>query len=83
MLQAEHSAILLTFIKLPFIFKTFVLSIFEWLFYTGFAVMCYVSNKKFGIGPGYRSKVCCIGLRLNAEEIYSCPRICNGKYEIS
>ena len=28
MLQGEHSAILLTFIKLPFSIKTFVLSIF-------------------------------------------------------
>ena len=27
----EHSAIFSTFIKLPFVFKTFVLSIFEWL----------------------------------------------------
>ena len=26
----EHSAILSTFIKLQFVFKTFVLSIFEW-----------------------------------------------------
>ena len=34
MLQGEHSAILLTFIKLPFVIKTFVLSIFEWPFYT-------------------------------------------------
>ena len=34
----EHSAILLTFIKLPFVNKTFVLSIFEWQFYTGFTV---------------------------------------------
>ena len=31
----EHSAILLTFIKLPFDMKIFVLSIFEWPFYTG------------------------------------------------
>ena len=38
MLQGEHSAILSTFIKLPFVIKIFVLSIFEWLFYTGFAV---------------------------------------------
>ena len=30
MLQWEHSAILLTFIKLPFVIKIFVLSIFEW-----------------------------------------------------
>ena len=32
MLPLEHSAILSTFIKLPFVVKTFVLSIFEWLF---------------------------------------------------
>ena len=38
MLQWEHSAILLTFIKLPFVIKTFVLSIFEWLLKTGFTV---------------------------------------------
>ena len=38
MLQREHSAILLTLIKLPFMINTFVLSIFEWPFYTGFTV---------------------------------------------
>ena len=38
MLQGEHSAILLTFIKLPFVIKIFVFSIFEWSFYTGFTV---------------------------------------------
>ena len=35
MLPLEHSAILSTFIKLPFVIKIFVLSIFEWPFYTG------------------------------------------------
>ena len=30
MLQGEHSAILSTFIRLPFVIKIFVLSIFEW-----------------------------------------------------
>ena len=30
MLQWEHSALLSTFIKLPFVIKIFVLSIFEW-----------------------------------------------------
>ena len=35
MLQGEHSATLSTFIKLPFVIKIFVLSIFE--FYTGFS----------------------------------------------
>ena len=38
MLQGEHSAILLTFIKLAFVIKIFVLSIFKWPFYTGFTV---------------------------------------------
>ena len=38
MVVMEHSAILLTFIKLSFVIKIFVLSIFEWLFYTGFIV---------------------------------------------
>ena len=34
------NALLLTFIKLPVVIKTFVLSIFEWPFYTGFTVRC-------------------------------------------
>ena len=38
MLQGEHSAILPTFIKLPFAIKTFVLSIIEWPLKTGFTV---------------------------------------------
>ena len=33
-----HSAILLTFIKLPIVIKIFIMSIFEWQFYTGFTV---------------------------------------------
>ena len=37
--QGEHSAILSTFIKIPFVIKNFVLSIFEWPFYTGFTVI--------------------------------------------
>ena len=42
MLQ-EHSAILSTFIKLPFVFKTFVLSIFEWPLKTGFTFTGFLS----------------------------------------
>ena len=44
MLQREHSAIFLTFIKLPFVIKIFVLSISEWLFYTGFTVRYLVAD---------------------------------------
>ena len=35
----EHSAILSTFIKLPFVIKIFVLPFFEWLLKTGFTVL--------------------------------------------
>ena len=45
MLQWEHSAIFSNFIKLPFYIKIFVLSIFEWPFYTGFTVTyTYIEN---------------------------------------
>ena len=37
----EHSAILLAFIKLPLVFKTFILSIFEWPLKTGFTVFVF------------------------------------------
>ena len=38
MLQGEHSAILLTFSKLLFVFKTFVLFTFKWPLKAGFTV---------------------------------------------
>ena len=41
MLQEEHSAILLTFIKLPLVIKIFVLSIFDRQFYIGFTVLSF------------------------------------------
>ena len=37
--ECSPSAILSTFIKLPFVIKIFILSIFEWPFYTGFTVL--------------------------------------------
>ena len=37
----EHSAILSTFIKLPFVIKIFVLSIFEWPLKTGLTVLAH------------------------------------------
>ena len=37
--EREHSAIHLSYIKLPFVLKTFVLSIFEWSLKTGFTVI--------------------------------------------
>ena len=52
MLQGEHSAILSTLIKLPFVIKIFVLSIFEWPLKTDFTVQtippCLITKKKPG-----------------------------------
>ena len=45
MLQGEHSAILLTFIKLPFVIKIFVLSFFERLLYTGLLYYVFLLTK--------------------------------------
>ena len=57
MLQWEHSAILVTFIKLPFVIKTFILSIFERPLKTGFTVHCLLKR----ITPGSAGQ----GLRYN------------------
>ena len=48
MLQGEHSAILLTFIKLPFVFKIFVLSILS----GGFTqVLLNTKDYRLGLKP--------------------------------
>ena len=41
-MQGKHSAILSTCIKLPFVIKIYVLSIFEWTLKTGFTVCDFV-----------------------------------------
>ena len=46
--QKEHSVILSTFIKLPFVFKTFVLSIFEWPLKTGLCLLCLCARLFIG-----------------------------------
>ena len=51
----EHSAILSTFIKLPFAIKTFFLSIFEWPLKTGFTVLRFAENIHLFISINQRS----------------------------
>ena len=58
-----HSAILLTIIKLLFAIKIFVLSIFEWPFYTGFYVMTK-SHRSHGKSPGGGGGIPRLGLFL-------------------
>ena len=42
--QGEHSAVLSTFIKLPYVIKIYVLSICEWPLKTGFTVLTLVKK---------------------------------------
>ena len=58
-LGGEHSAILLTFIKLPFVIKIFVLSIFEWPFYTGFTIHFF--QNKIYLGSACYKYICVYG----------------------
>ena len=55
-----ESAILSTFIKLLFVIKICVLSIFEWQLKTGFTVLAYTkyghSKDKSGMGPNHFMK---------------------------
>ena len=53
MLQGEHSAILLTSIKLPFDIKIFVLSVFEWPLKTGFTVLIIPANSQGSDKPAH------------------------------
>ena len=53
MLQGEHSAILLTIIKLPFVIKIFIMSIFEWPFKTDFTLV--TNNLQWSLLPDFYS----------------------------
>ena len=68
MLQGEQTAILSTFIKLPFVIKVFVLSIFEWPLKTGFTVLKFFSAPKILFKnmcvKGRNAKFTCFSPRL-------------------
>ena len=66
MLQGEYSAILLTFIRLPFVVKVFVLSIFEWRFYTDFTVYGQIVSTQIRLFPQEQSDLDhhCLSKRL-------------------
>ena len=81
MLQGEHSAILSTFIKLPFAIKIFVLYIFEWPFYTGFTVHYAEESKQtnpeqtaplvwgYFVGHDFFMAVCLSSVALAPKEL--------------
>ena len=74
MRQGEHAAILTTFIKLPLVIKTFVLSIFEWPFYTGFTVQQYCMEMVMQTMEA-SSEI----LVLNAYMTCACTKVQSGK----
>ena len=71
MLQKEHSVIRLTFIKLPFVIKIFVLLIFEWPFKTGLTVF-YFSRLPCKIGEPLESLyyIFCCRNQDNASNVF-------------
>ena len=60
----EHSAKLLTFIKLPFVIKIF-LSIFDWPFYTG----CTVCDELFLVC--FVAKLLCVDVLCPSQPFFS------------
>ena len=52
MLQGDHSPILSTFIKLPVVIKIYILSIFEWPFYTGLTIEIFL-----GLESGHKNNI--------------------------
>ena len=71
MLHGEHSTILSTFIKLPSVIKVFVLSIFEWPFYTGCTVHVFIVGKQ--IGPRSSQQNVMIDLDLKFLTVWYIP----------
>ena len=67
MLQGEHSAILLTFIKLPFVNKIVVLSIFEWPLKTGFTVL-EISQENICLRKRSVAGVCDASFQMRKQE---------------
>ena len=64
----EHSAILSTFIKLPFVLKTFVLSIFEWRLKTGLTVFRLINHQWLTYSVMSCSDVC-NNVRVHNDDI--------------
>ena len=82
MLQREHSAILLTFIKLPFSIKTFVLSIFKWQFKTGVTVSCdFELIFKYHFWCGKRQDLT-IYMALKWASFHDANKFCNSRVVI-
>ena len=63
----EHSAIPLTFIKLPFAIKTFVLSIFKWPLKTGFTVVTFSHWLAHMHGRDVAERICLKGMFTSGE----------------
>ena len=77
MLQREHHAILSTFIKLPFVIKLFVLSIFEWPPKTVFTIL----NMIITSGLVYSKKISLFHLKSECCMLHKAP--CRPKkYEV-
>ena len=70
MLQREHFAILWTFIKQPFVIKIEFLSIFKWLFKTGFSVLSGHSKRRPKLG--FLRQI--IAFKMQVKSIAECSK---------
>ena len=69
-----------TFIKLPFVINIFVLSIFEWPFYTGFTVPYYfagLTECQYSVPTDVQRES--IGLALQGQDILGAAKTGSGK----
>ena len=76
MLQGEHSAILPIFIRLPFVIMIFVLSIFEWPFYTGFTVQAFTKLTEISDLMSFHHKLFWSILTTFLTPLSSMPLMC-------
>ena len=81
MLQREHSAILSTLIKLLFVIKTFVLSIFEWPFYTGLTLVLLVAAAE-AYQPVQVLSLGLIHLHLHAYTVHAAVKLYGSVYRL-
>ena len=76
----KYCRMLSTFIKLPFVIKIFVLSVFEWQFYTGFTVLYHVAGLtecKYSVPTDVQRES--IGLALQGQDILGAAKTGSGK----
>ena len=80
--QGEHSAILSTLIKFPFVIKIFVLSTFEWPFDTSFSVHNGVKIALFFLAYSAKLYMAVKGLKKDSDYLKICSNLDRRYYSV-